>query len=214
MEKSSVKCVLLATMIAKHKWGTPITEEALLNLSAIDGDYPTARDVYADLRSELYITQPDSRPDRARTTAVRNARVPRGTGRDAGPVEDDQEKLHRVVPETDRVIRTLSLVVSENTRHGGVWDSTTDPVNKSLDAVGYQELISFPRAPTHSPAQRPRACSCSRAHPPEPSPLRTPHASTIQWSRSAGTRRQSTVGAVYRRERARRQDVPPGRHEH
>jgi hypothetical protein len=56
MEKPSVKCALLATMIAKHKWGTPITEEALLNLSAIDGDYPTARDVYADLRSEPYIT--------------------------------------------------------------------------------------------------------------------------------------------------------------
>jgi hypothetical protein len=56
MEKPSVKCALLATMIAKHKWGTPITEEALLNLSAINGDYPTARDVYADLRSESYIT--------------------------------------------------------------------------------------------------------------------------------------------------------------
>ena len=54
MEKSSVKCALLATMRAKHKWGTPITEEAILNLSAIDGDYPTARDVYADLRSEPY----------------------------------------------------------------------------------------------------------------------------------------------------------------
>ncbi|TKX48516.1 hypothetical protein EXE41_01150 [Halorubrum sp. SD690R] len=56
MEKSSVKCALLATMIAKHKWGTPITEETLLNLSAIDDDYPTARDVDADLRREPYIT--------------------------------------------------------------------------------------------------------------------------------------------------------------
>ena len=56
MEKPSVKCALLATMIAKHKWGTPITEEVLLNLSAIDGDYPTAREVYADLRREAYIT--------------------------------------------------------------------------------------------------------------------------------------------------------------
>lgn len=43
-------------MIAKHKWGTPITEDDLLNLSAIDGDYPTARDVYDDLRREPYIT--------------------------------------------------------------------------------------------------------------------------------------------------------------
>jgi len=56
MEKPSVKCALLATMIAKHKWGTPIPEDALLNLSAIDDDYPTAREVYADLRSEPYIT--------------------------------------------------------------------------------------------------------------------------------------------------------------
>ncbi len=28
MENPSVKCALLATMIAKHKWGTPIAEEA------------------------------------------------------------------------------------------------------------------------------------------------------------------------------------------
>ncbi|MFB6090491.1 MAG: hypothetical protein ABEJ97_05475 [Halobellus sp.] len=56
MEKPSVKCALLATMIAKHRWGTPISADALLNLSAIDGDYPTAREVYDDLRSEPYIT--------------------------------------------------------------------------------------------------------------------------------------------------------------
>ena len=56
MEKSSVKCALLATMIAKHKWGTPIPEEALLNLLAIGNNYPTAREVYDDLRSEPYIT--------------------------------------------------------------------------------------------------------------------------------------------------------------
>jgi hypothetical protein len=43
-------------MIAKHKWGTPISQDALLNLSAIDGDYPTARKVYRNLRSESYIT--------------------------------------------------------------------------------------------------------------------------------------------------------------
>jgi len=49
MEKPSVKCALLATMIAKHKWGTPITEESLLSLSAIGDDYPTAREVYANL---------------------------------------------------------------------------------------------------------------------------------------------------------------------
>ena len=32
-------------MIAKHKWGTPISEKALLNFLAIDGDYQTAREV-------------------------------------------------------------------------------------------------------------------------------------------------------------------------
>jgi len=56
MEKPSVKCALLATMLAKHEWGTPITEDALLNLSAIGNDYPTVREVYADPRSEPYIT--------------------------------------------------------------------------------------------------------------------------------------------------------------
>jgi len=56
MEKPSVKCALLATMIAKHKWGTPMSEDTLLNLSAIDADYPTAREVYAGLRTEPYTT--------------------------------------------------------------------------------------------------------------------------------------------------------------
>jgi len=56
MEKPSVKCALLATMIAKHRWGTPITEENLLSLSAIDDDYPTARAVYDDLRHASYIS--------------------------------------------------------------------------------------------------------------------------------------------------------------
>jgi hypothetical protein len=56
MQKPSVKCALLATMIAKHRWGTPIPREDLLELSAIDGDYPTAREVYDELRTESYIT--------------------------------------------------------------------------------------------------------------------------------------------------------------
>ena len=61
MEKPSVKCALLATMIAKHKWGTPITEEDLLSLSSIDGDYPTAREVYDDLRMAPYISHHGNR---------------------------------------------------------------------------------------------------------------------------------------------------------
>lgn len=62
MRKPSVKCALLAAMIAKHRWGTPIDEEHLLAIAAIDpNDYPTARDVFDDLRSESYITTRGSR---------------------------------------------------------------------------------------------------------------------------------------------------------
>ena len=57
MRKPSVKCALLAAMVAKHRWGTPIDEDALLSIAAIDtDDYPTASDVFDDLRSETYIT--------------------------------------------------------------------------------------------------------------------------------------------------------------
>lgn len=56
-----MKCALLATMIAKHKWGTPITEEDLLSLSSIDGDYPTAREIYDDLRMAPYISHHGNR---------------------------------------------------------------------------------------------------------------------------------------------------------
>jgi hypothetical protein len=57
MRKPSVKCALLAAMIAEHRWGSPIVEENLLSISAIEtSDYHTASDVYAELRSEPYIT--------------------------------------------------------------------------------------------------------------------------------------------------------------
>lgn len=56
MEKPSVKCALLAAMVAKHGWGTPIPEDALLEISAIDGKFPRARAVYEELRSAPYIT--------------------------------------------------------------------------------------------------------------------------------------------------------------
>ncbi|AKH97054.1 hypothetical protein [Halanaeroarchaeum sulfurireducens] len=56
MRKPSVKCALLAAMIAKHRWGTPIGEEALLAVTAIDpNDYPKARDAVEELRSATYI---------------------------------------------------------------------------------------------------------------------------------------------------------------
>lgn len=49
-------CAVLAAMIAKHRWGTPIDEEHLLAIAAIDKtDYATASDVFGELRSGSYI---------------------------------------------------------------------------------------------------------------------------------------------------------------
>lgn len=57
MRKPSVKCALLAAMVSKHRWGSPIGEDDLLSISAIEpGDYPTASDVFDELRSAPYIT--------------------------------------------------------------------------------------------------------------------------------------------------------------
>ena len=57
MRKPSVKCALLAAMIAKYRWGTPIDEEGLVAVAAIDSDeYPRARTVFDDLRSASYVT--------------------------------------------------------------------------------------------------------------------------------------------------------------
>lgn len=56
MEKPSIRCALLAAMIARHKWGSPIGEEALLSIAAIGRhEYPAARDVFEELRSAPYI---------------------------------------------------------------------------------------------------------------------------------------------------------------
>lgn len=57
MRKPTVKCALLAAMIAKHRWGTPIDEDNLLAIAAVDqNDYPTAREVFDELRGKSYIT--------------------------------------------------------------------------------------------------------------------------------------------------------------
>jgi hypothetical protein len=57
MRKPSVKCALLAAMIAEHRWGSPIVEENLLSIAAIEtGDYTTAGEVFDNLRSASYIT--------------------------------------------------------------------------------------------------------------------------------------------------------------
>ena len=57
MRKPSVKCALLAAMVAEHRWGSPIVEENLLSISAIEAaDYSTASEVFDELRSASYIT--------------------------------------------------------------------------------------------------------------------------------------------------------------
>jgi hypothetical protein len=62
MRKPSVKCALLAAMVAEHRWGSPITEENLLSVSAIEtGDYPTASEIFDELRGEEYITSKGDR---------------------------------------------------------------------------------------------------------------------------------------------------------
>lgn len=62
MPASSVRCALLAAMVAKHRWGTPIDEDHLLAIAAIEpNDYPAARDVFDELRGEPYITNRGNR---------------------------------------------------------------------------------------------------------------------------------------------------------
>lgn len=44
-------------MIAKHRWGTPIGEEELLSIAAIDpSEHPRASEAFDKLQSEQYIT--------------------------------------------------------------------------------------------------------------------------------------------------------------
>jgi hypothetical protein len=62
MQKPSVECALLAAMVAKHRWGTPIDEENLLAIAAIEShQYATASDVFEQLRTEPYITNRGTR---------------------------------------------------------------------------------------------------------------------------------------------------------
>lgn len=62
MQKPSVKCALIAAMVAKHRWGTPIGRESLLSIAAIDeSDYPRARNAFEELRSAPYVTNVGNR---------------------------------------------------------------------------------------------------------------------------------------------------------
>lgn len=62
MRKPSVRCALLAAMISNHRWGSPIDQENLLSIAAIDtNDYPTASEVFDELRSVPYIINKGNR---------------------------------------------------------------------------------------------------------------------------------------------------------
>lgn len=62
MRKPTIRCALLAAMITKHRWGTPINEENLLAIAAIEpDDFPVASKAFDDLRSKSYITNRGNR---------------------------------------------------------------------------------------------------------------------------------------------------------
>lgn len=43
-------------MVAKHGWGTPIDEDSLLGVAAIEShEYPEAREAFRELRYEPYV---------------------------------------------------------------------------------------------------------------------------------------------------------------
>jgi hypothetical protein len=48
---------LIAAMVAKHRWGTPMDEDHLLAVSAVSKhEYPDARRAFETLRYERFIT--------------------------------------------------------------------------------------------------------------------------------------------------------------
>lgn len=62
MRKPTVTCALLAAMIAKHRWGTPIDSDSLLAIAAIERrEYPAARESFEELRSTEYVTNRGNR---------------------------------------------------------------------------------------------------------------------------------------------------------
>jgi hypothetical protein len=57
MHKPAVKCALLAAMVAKHRWGTPMNCDDLLAIAAVEThEYATARNVDERLREKPYVT--------------------------------------------------------------------------------------------------------------------------------------------------------------
>lgn len=58
MNKPTVKCALLGTLVAHHCWGSPLAEESLLSMSRIsDHEYPKARETLDRLRNKPYARQ-------------------------------------------------------------------------------------------------------------------------------------------------------------
>jgi len=69
MRKPSVKCALITAMIAEHHWGSPIVEENLLAIAAIEpSDYPTAT-----MSSTTYALSPTSRTKESRASSSTTA---------------------------------------------------------------------------------------------------------------------------------------------
>lgn len=53
MQKPTVECALLAAMVSRHAWGSPISEEDLLSIAAVEShEYRRARRALERLRDE------------------------------------------------------------------------------------------------------------------------------------------------------------------
>ena len=62
MRKPTVRCALLAAMIAKHRWGSPIDRDSLLAIAAIKPhEHSRAETVFEELRTASYITNRGNR---------------------------------------------------------------------------------------------------------------------------------------------------------
>lgn len=56
MRKPSVTCALLAAMVAKHRWGSPVGADHLLAVAAVKShEYDQAREAFERLRRASYI---------------------------------------------------------------------------------------------------------------------------------------------------------------
>ena len=55
MQKPTVKCALLAALLARHGWGSPLPPEHLIRIAALEPtEYPPARERLAELRAARY----------------------------------------------------------------------------------------------------------------------------------------------------------------